>query len=247
MKLGIACVYFYGEEDSWMLDLQLREIARHTEGYDFTVYAAANRLWPSLKEKLSACDFVEILDLPETGLKGGPEHGAYLDALVRHAAADGCSHICTLDCDSFPVKADWPALLEGQLGGGRRLAAVLRLENLDTCLPHPSGYFMEASFVADHDPVFWPGEDRVATPDFQQFLQDTGERIDTGIGYAYSLWTSGEDWTKLPRSNKRDLHFLMAGIYGDVFFPRLSAPPPAPLQRSHRQAAHHLADRQILQ
>jgi hypothetical protein len=46
----------------------------------------------------------------------------------------------------------------------------------------------------------------------------TRQRVDTGIGYGYALWKSGEPWLRLTRSNARDYHFLLAGIYGHVFF-----------------------------
>jgi hypothetical protein len=60
--------------------------------------------------------------------------------------------------------------------------------------------------------------ERLANASFQEFLTETGQRIDTGIGYGYRLWKSKEPWLPLTRSNRHDPHFLMAGIYGGIFF-----------------------------
>lgn len=218
MKLGVCCVYFYGPDSAWLLELQLRHIASTLNGYDYTIYAAANRLQPELRRTLEATPRVRVASLPLYRREGSPEHGFYLDLLLRLAADDGCTHLAAVDSDSFPVLLDWPRVLLRRMDGVR-LAAVLRSENLDTHLPHPSGLFMDRSFLLDHAPrMFPPKSEILANPSFRAFLQETGQRADTGIGYGYALWKSKEPWLPLLRSNRRNRHFLMAGIYGDVFF-----------------------------
>ncbi len=218
MKLGIACVYFYGPDGGWILDLQLQYISRTLSGCDYTVYAGANRLQSALREKLRVHPHVKVAELPSFDGSGGREHGFYLDLLLRQAVKDGCTHVAALDSDSFPVLPDWPQHLLEHMGSAMRIAAVLRCENGDTHLPHPCGYFMHRSFLLDRDPQLYPSETDLASADFQKFLSTTGQRVDTGIGYAYALWKSGEPWLPLPRSNRLNPHFLMAGIYGGVFF-----------------------------
>ncbi len=212
MKLGVCCVYFYGPDSGWLLDLQLRYIAKTLKGYSYVVYAAANQLQADLRERLEREPGVEIVALPHCEKRDSGEHAFYLDLLLRHAAAQGCTHLAAVDADSFPVLEDWPRVLLERMGG-RRIAAVHRTENLDTFLPHPCGLFMQRSFLLDQDPKLLPPKAQIA-----DFLNDTGQRYDTGIGYGYALWKSGEPWLSLERSNARDHHFIMAGIYGDVFF-----------------------------
>lgn len=212
MKLGICCVYFFGPDSAWLLELQLRYIRETLRGYDYTVYAAANRLQPDLRERLEREARVEIVPLPPCESRESREHAFYLDLLLRHAAKEGCTHLAAVDADSFPVLDNWPQALIGRMTN-TRIAAVLRTENLDTFLPHPCGLFMQRSFLLEHDPKLLPPKAEVA-----DFMKATGQRHDTGIGYGYALWKSGERWLPLERSNAYDSHFLMAGIYGDVFF-----------------------------
>jgi hypothetical protein len=218
IKLGIACVYFYGEQGGWVLDLHLKYLTSTLHGYDHTIYAGANRLQPELRRILERTPRVRIVDLPWYDGVGNREHGFYLDRLMWQAVEDGCTHIAALDSDSFPILPGWPRHLLDQMGSRMRLAAVLRSENLDTHLPHPCGYFMERSLLLERRPNLYPDECELATAGFSSFLKQTAQRVDTGIGYGYALWQSGEPWLQLRRSNKTDLHFLMAGIYGNVFF-----------------------------
>lgn len=218
MKLGVCCVYLYGPDSGWLLDLQLRYIASTLGGYDYTVYAAANRVLPELRRTLEAAPHVRIVPLPRYEGRGSREHAVYLDLLLRQATDDGCTHLAALDSDSFPVLPDWPQVLLRRMDR-MRLAAVLRAENLDTHLPHPCGLFMHRSFLLEHTPRMLPPKSEILSDaSFQEFLRETGQRTDTGIGYGYALWKSKEPWLPLMRSNRRNPHFLMAGIYGDVFF-----------------------------
>ena len=109
-------------------------------------------------------------------------------------------------------------MLLDKMHGNSRFSAVLRTENGDTVLPHPCGYFMTRSFYADHQPSLFPPTVVAESEKYREFLRVTRQRSDTGIGYGYALWTSKEAWTPLNRSNRRELHFLLAGIYGDIFF-----------------------------
>ena len=218
IKLGIACVYFYGADGRWLLDLQLNYIASTLAGYDYTVYAGANRLQPELRALLQNTPRVKIIDLPTFSGEGGREHAFYLDKLLSRAVSDGCTYVTTLDSDSFPILPDWPQYLLQQMGSTIRLAAVLRTENLDTFLPHPCGYFMHRSFLLDRQPMLMPAENELKSERFKEFLDATHQRVDNGIGYAYSLWCHAEKWLPLHRSNFYNPHFLMAGIYGGIFF-----------------------------
>jgi hypothetical protein len=199
------------------MQLHLRKIAETLAGHDYTIFAGANRLSTDLRTELEATRNVVIADLPHYPGEGNYEHGFYLDLLLREAATAGCTHLLALDADSFPVMADWPRHLLGRMSE-MRFAAVLRSENLDTWLPHPCGYFMAADFLREHQPVLLPDASVLESADFKSFLRATRQRVDTGIGYGYALWKSGEPWLRLTRSNVRNYHYLMAGIYGHVVF-----------------------------
>ncbi len=226
MKLGIACVYFFRDEDAWLLETQLDFIEECTAGTDFHVYAAGNRLQPELKKQLIDRPFVKFIDLPDYSGDGGPEHGHYLGELLKVARADGCTHLCTLDCDSFPIRRGWPTYLAEKMGK-HRVAAVFRAENRDVDLPHPCGTFMLSSVINDREFDFFPTPEQQATAEFQRYVSSTQKRIDTGSGLGFALWQANEAWLKLYRSNQTDLHFMMAGIYDDVFF-HLGASSRAP-------------------
>lgn len=218
MKLGICCVYFYGPGSDWLLDLQLHYIAKTLAGYDYTIYAVANRLQPELRARLESAPNLKIVSLPTYDGTGSPEHAHYIDLLLRHAAENGCTHLATLDSDSFPVLDDWPKLLLRRMDG-LRIAAVLRAENFDSFLPHPCGLFMDTAFLIDRSPHMLPSREEISgSRSFREFLEIHHQRPDTGIGYGYALWKASESWLPLTRTNRHEPHFLMAGIYGDIFF-----------------------------
>ena len=77
---------------------------------------------------------------------------------------------------------------------------------------------MTREFYDERRPELLPEQSRIAASDFQKFLKSTRQRVDTGIGYGYTLWKAKEKWLPLRRSNKWNPHFLMAGVYGDIFF-----------------------------
>jgi len=219
MKLGIACVYYYEEAEQSLLNLQLSSILRTTTQVQYRVYAAANRLQEPLREQLGAIEQVEIVDLPNFSGSGSAEHAYYLDRLLRHAIEQGCTHVCTLDADSFPMTVGWPEKLCSKLEAEHtRVAAVFREENGDTFLPHPCGFFSTAEFICEVQPQWLPDTAVLQSSEYQAFLKATRQRVDTGIGYGYALWKRNENWTRLHRSNRKNHHFLMAGIYGGLFF-----------------------------
>jgi hypothetical protein len=179
-----------------------------------------------LRRVLEATPRVRIVSLPQyeadpvadVWMEASFEHAFYLDRLLREAAEDGCTHLAAIDSDSFPVLPGWPKVLLQRMGK-TRFAGVLRSENLDTNLPHPSGLFMDRSFLLERAPRLLPPRSEVlSNASFREFLKETAQRTDTGIGFGHALWESKEPWLPLLRSNQRNPHFLMAGIYGDVFF-----------------------------
>jgi hypothetical protein len=215
-RLGILLVcYLKDDDDLPLLELHLERVAKHTPR-PTTVFAAANRASDAARAVLGSYPDVVICDNPDTELRGSREHGYHLDLLATRALDAGVSHLCTLDVDSFPIRDDWVDVVAAQAPEASGLAAVLRVENGDVALPHPSCTFAGRDFFERYAPSFSPDWD--GTPEFRAFLRTTGQRGDTGIRLGYTLWSQGLPWGKLLRTNAVDPHYLMAGIYGDAVF-----------------------------
>ncbi len=212
---AILVVYYLAEpSDLPILREHLDRIERHTKS-PFVVYAATERLLPGGHDLLAERHWVRTCELSPVAGRGSREHGAYLDQLARQAMADGCLRLVTLDVDSFPIDDRW---LEIALAGAEAsgVAGIVRTENGDTVLPHPSWTVIERSFWEAVQPSFSPDSD--FTPDFRRFLRTTGQAGDTGLGLAYALWSRGIEWHQLRRTNVRELHPVIAGIYADSVF-----------------------------
>lgn len=215
-RLAILVVYYLRDEDLPLLPIHLGRIARHT-AVPYTIFASARRCPESAREELRSRPEVQLLDLPATDARGSREHATYLDQLLDAALADrSITHVCTLDVDSFPISDDWIEHLVSLSPPASGLAGVLRMENGDTALPHPSCVFARREFFDRYRPSFSP--DAEPTPEYRRFVRSTGQAADTGIHLGSILWNERLPWGHLLRSNVNNPHYLMAGIYGDVVF-----------------------------
>ena len=209
-------VYFLRDDaDMGLLQLHCDRVARHTN-VPYTIYATANRCSTEAKRLVAAQAHIEMVEVPNTQLRGSAEHGYYLDALLNVALQGPATHMCTLDVDSFPIVDNWIDIVAGELDPGSGVAGVLRLENADTALAHPSCIFGTRDFFERYHPSFAPFPP--LTESLRAFLRDTGQRSDTGIDVVARLWQARLGWGKLLRSNVNDAHYLMAGVYGDAIF-----------------------------
>jgi hypothetical protein len=221
MKLGILVVYLVSPEAEWILEKHLEHLAKTKPFMSFRVYAAVHRLEDRYRSMLRRFDFIEVIDhgpLPAESLRGGGEHGTYLDMLAAHAVSDGCDFVCTYDVDSWPICDDWIEVSWNLITQNRAVAAaILRAENGDTVLPHPSFCFIRANLFHHAECRFWVTESDMRD-DMRAFGESNNQRIDTGFGLGYFLHEQKLDWVKLLRSNKKDYHYLMAGVYNDLIF-----------------------------
>ncbi len=214
--LAILVVYFLRSDDDLpILELHLDRIERHTTT-PFVVYGVANRVSNAARRQLKSRPWVRLCEVAPTEMRGSREHGYYLDALTELAFADGFDRIVTLDVDSFPISDDWVATLCRAAPPETGVAGILRVENGDSMLPHPSCVTIPAAFFERYRPSFSPDSDR--TDQFRRFLRTTGQAGDTGLGLAYTLWSHDLAWGKVERTNAVDLHPIIAGIYGDCVF-----------------------------
>jgi len=216
IKMGICVVYFYGKELEWLLDLHLKGIIENTENVNYVIYAAVNRLHEEYIQILKKTERVEIVQLPDQMIKGAEEHGGYLDLLIQHAINNNCSHVCTLDSDSWPISKNWVNnIIEQMKIESSSVSSVLRTELQDFWLPHPCGMILTKEFIKRYSPSMWNYDDK---KEFRKFRKESGQRMDTGIAIGYLIWKYKIKWSKLERTNKCNDHFLMAGIYGRTFF-----------------------------
>lgn len=235
--LGILVVYFLKDDDDLpLLELHLDRVERHTH-VPYTLYAVANRVSARARAMIAARPNVRICEAPLTPLRASREHGFYLDAMLPVALADGVSHVCTLDVDSFPIDDAWVDVLVAAAPPASGLTGVLRVENGDVALPHPSCILANRAFFEEYMPSFSPDSDY--TPEFRHFLQSTEQAADTGIRLGYTLWQHELPWGHLVRTNVRNPHYLMAGIYGDVIFHLGSAGRGKVFRQDFRESTMH--------
>jgi hypothetical protein len=235
--LGILVVYFLKDDhDLPLLELHLDRIERHTH-VPYTLYAVANRVTDRARSLVEARPNVRICEVPVTPLRASREHGFYLDAMLPIALADGVSHICTLDVDSFPIDDSWIEVLAAAAPTASGLTGILRVENGDVALPHPSCILARREFFEEYMPSFAPDSDY--TPEFRRFLQSTEQAADTGIRLGYALWQHELTWGHLIRTNVRNPHYLLAGIYGEVIFHLGSAGRGKVFRQDFRESTIH--------
>jgi len=146
-KLGIIVVYYLNDTDIDILDLHLQSITKHTKS-EYTIYGVANRVSEVVKNHLKEYKNLELISVENFQGTGSEEHSFYLDKLINHAIDfDHVTHICTLDCDSFPIKEHWEQTLYNQLSDEFPVIAISRKENGDKFLPHPSMTFFPENSI----------------------------------------------------------------------------------------------------
>ena len=128
-------------------------------------------------------------------------HAAALDLLVDRA--DWAEFVVTLDTDAFPVADGWLEQLTGSLRDGAALAGIYRDEMAPKIRPfiHVAGSCIRRDTLLGLDVSFARGRD-----------QDTGQNITEALAGA------GQELNRLHRSNRRNFHFLIGGLYGDLLY-----------------------------
>ena len=223
MKSAILCVYYVSIDMEWVFDLQLAQIRKCSE--DYKIYAAFIKGSQRVLSVLEASSDITLCEVSAENDHPSKQHSMALTQLMNYAVDDGAEAIYTLDVDSFPISKAWMEDMYNSAAQSSGVCAVHRLENGDKFLPHPSGCVVLADFVKNNPFEFYP-EDIETTG--KTFINETGQRPDSGIGLGYVLWKGNKTWAQLARSNERDLHYMMAGIYGNLVF-HLGAGSRSPL------------------
>jgi hypothetical protein len=179
------------------ISLCLRQIERHTDPGDHRVLVYDQSQLPEHAEILRRYG-VEVFTDPEGGHMA---HAAALDLLVDRA--EGAEFIVTLDTDAFPVSDSWLEQLTGSLRNGAALAGIYRDEMAPDIRPfiHVSGLCIRRETLLGLD---------------VSFARDKGQ--DTGQNITDALTGTGARLNPLLRSNRRNFHFLIGGLYGDLLY-----------------------------
>jgi len=183
-------------DDRW-IELQLRHVRRHTR--------EAHRTWAALDgAATSLADRFDHVE-PSRGRVGANLN--HLATLVG-AEADPADLLVFLDGDAFPV-GDWITAARGWLARFE-LAAVRRDENLGDPQSHQLFCVTTVGFWQRIGGDWRPGP---------RWVSYAGRaETDHGARVLRILNGAGLAWHPILRSNRRDLHPLWFGIYGDVVY-----------------------------
>ncbi len=190
------------------LELCLRRLAEHTREADYRIYVWNNALEdPRIAVIVRRYPQARLIRAVH-GEKLAHNHAVPLQRLYERARADGIRSIVALDSDAFPIKDGWLSLLIEALTGDTVIAGVWRDELKQAVRPyvHASCLCTTVDFI----------ESRQLRLDLVDL--DPGKKVDTLSALTRSAEAGGFRVFKLERSNKRQAHYLMAGIYGDLIY-----------------------------
>lgn len=176
----------------------LEQIAKHTRRGTYDVHVWDNSLMPEHLEIMASHKRVKVYNRKRQRIM---RHGPALDALVRRLP-ERTEYVVTLDSDSFPVRSGWLPNLLDRLDDGAMIAGAWRDEMSEQIPPyvHPSCLAIRRDVLAD----------------LGRF------RVDAGRDVAHNLTVAAQERggkiSRLRRSNVRNGHFLMGGLYGDLVY-----------------------------
>ena len=190
------------------LKLCLEALAQCTIYPNYHIYVWNNDVGAvaarELTAGLSRCTLIDADPLEQ--LKH--PHAQGLQRLYERARSDGAHYVVTFDTDAMPIKTGWLTALIEAIDAGAALAGVWRDEAPQLWEPsvHPSCLCTTIDFV-DHYKVR-----------FDDILRERDSRYDTLASFTAAARGAGLPIHRLLRSNRNNLHHLMAGIYGDTIY-----------------------------
>ncbi|PRO68457.1 hypothetical protein [Alteromonas gracilis] len=223
VKTAILCVYYVPEDMEWVFYKQLEQIRKNSQNY--IIYAAFIKGSDKVYNALKQSDDVKLCKVHAENNHPSKQHSMALTQLMQYAISDEVDAVVTLDVDSFPISDKWLDSMYLLASSSDGVCAVHRVENGDKFLPHPSGCLLLTQFIKDFPFEFYP--DNLDDLD-DKFINETEQRPDSGVGLGRVLWEHDLSWSQIKRTNKQDLHYLMAGVYGDIIF-HLGAGSRSPL------------------
>ena len=180
--------------------LALREVARRSSEADYQVLVWDNANLAQHRRILDADRRVQVWHADPPG-RDVPHPNA-LDQLVARTGKD-VEFLITLDTDALPIRDGWIETLTGHLDAGAALAGVWRDEMTARLRPfvHPSCLCIRRRELLGLGVSFAKGMGQDVGQNLTRELRRRGRRI-----------------VRLRRSNARNAHFLIGGIYGDLVY-----------------------------
>jgi len=201
--IHVATVHW---RDPRWIDVQRRYLERHV-GAPFRIYADLEGIDEHAAQRF---DHVQDLAASRTFENGIVAHTEKLNALARTivASAKDDDVLLFLDGDAFPV-ASVQALVDDVLPH-RPLVAVRRDENLGDPQPHPSFCLTTAGFWNELGGDWSWGH---------TWRNSAGREVTDAGGNLLGILEAREiNWHPLLRTNRRNLHPMWFGVYGDVAY-----------------------------
>src|SRR5260221_570105 len=85
--------------------------------------------------------------------------------------------------------------------------------------PNLAGMMVLAEFWREARPYLTPSLEIEQTAPWKTFLQRHQQHVvHSGVGLGYCLELAGKTWSPLPRTNRRQRHPVLAGVYADLIF-----------------------------
>jgi hypothetical protein len=210
--------------------LCLRQIERHSQGWDYQVFVFDNSHLPAHRTAMRAFERVRVrpgalvaalgrlanrVPGPYIGRLFERRHASALDYLAKKVPAD-FDYVVTLDNDSFPIREDWLDVLVSACQKGAAAAGVYRDEMAPDVDPfiHVSGLCVKREDLRALNVSF--GKDIPFLN--EQYKHDKDHNQDVGQKITYEFIRLGRPRAELHRSNRVNYHFVMGGIYGDVIY-----------------------------
>lgn len=183
--------------------LCLQQVERFTPEWEYQILVWDNSFLPEHSEILEASPRVTIFS--EREKQKDVRHGRALDRLMQEIP-EGVEYVITLDTDSFPIRHGWLDNLIGRLDEGAAIAGIWRNE----MSPHINPYVHPSCLAARIDTL------RELGVQFARNADDPG--LDVGQALTEAALRSHRRVSRLYRSNVRNVHYLMGGVYGDLMY-----------------------------
>ena len=198
--IHVATVHW--RDDRW-LEPQRRYLERNVES-PYRVYADL--------EGIEEAEGVDVVTSTVVDAVAPNSHAGKLNALGTLIAreAEPADVLLFLDGDAFPI-APLDAFLEQTLARFP-LAAIRRDENLGDKQPHPSFCATTVGFWRELGGDWSRGPDWTWTNDLGWTVEDTGGKL------LATLTEKQVDWYALRRTNRRNLHPVLFGVYDDLVY-----------------------------
>lgn len=198
----------YNPKPGYWLEICLKNVTAHTHGHDHRIYIWNNAVKdPQIPVIVHRYPHTQLIQaVPGEKLAHG--HAVPLQRLYEIARKDNVKYIVALDSDAFPIQDGWLHRLIGALTEETVLAGVWRDE-----LKHAIQPYVNASCLCTS--VDFIDRQKLRF-DFVDLSPD--KKIDTLSTFTRAAEAGGYKIYKLGRTNKNRLHYLMAGIYGDLIY-----------------------------